>query len=371
MTDFFFPDVVRPFPYIYTLNEFVNSILETENVQLQQQLKVGDHTFIAGFDYLAGATNYHSIDSYVYYRPPFYYITTFNDRFSPPDSYTTAYARDYWRICPQLLAELGISGDFVTSSRLDFARSISSATANPLMGLDYEIDKSNTLRLAYQGYVIGHPLSNSSIAPSEVAGFPSQINTDDGSKVKELGVAWESQWNPKTFTVLRLQAYRIDDPQYNIYSTIIDDRTERFEGSLIVNRLLTPSLGLRAGVAGKLLSLNDPYLFLAGDFTEIDGTVGLWYTHPSGWFASIVDTVVSQDLGGLSNKFFEQQQADLGNPFNLVDITIGKYFANKRGYASLALTNVFNQHFFYQIEPDALGTFSPDRQIMFRMALYF
>src|SRR5208337_2649422 len=107
--------------------------------------------------------------------------------YNPPDRVTSIYVRDYWRICPQILVELGISGDLVSSSRFDFPDSISSTTANPLVGIDYEIDKSNTLRFAYQGYINGHPLLNPSIAPSEVAGFPSQVNADDGSKVKELG----------------------------------------------------------------------------------------------------------------------------------------------------------------------------------------
>ena len=69
-----------------------------------------------------------------------------------------------------------------------------------------------------------------------------------------MGVAVE----PLTFTVLRLQAYRIDDPQFDLHSNIINWRTERLEGSFTVNRLLTSSLGLSAGVGGKLVSLNAP-----------------------------------------------------------------------------------------------------------------
>jgi len=370
-TDYFNPFVEKPFPYIYPLSQYTNSTLDDKDVQLQQQLKIGDHTFIAGFDYLTGNFNYHGIDSYVFYFSPYYYIYTFDDQYNPPDRDTSVYLRDYWRICPQLLAELGVSGDFVTSSRYGFANSISSSTANPLVGLDYEINKSNTLRLAYQSYVIGHPYTSASIAPSEVAGFPSQLNADDGSKVKELGVAWESQWNSKTFTVLRLQAYRVDDPQYSPQIYVIDDRTERLEGSFIVNRLLTSSLGLSAGITGKIMSLDDPFLNLAGDFNEIDVTVGLSYMHPSGWFASIKDTVVHQDLCGLSNESLALTQADLGNPFNLLNIQFGKFFANKRGFASLELNNVLNQHFFYEIEPDALWSFSPDREIILRVAFYF
>ena len=196
----------------------------------------------------------------------------------------------------------------------------------------------------------------------------------DGSKVKELGFAWESQWNPFTFTVLRVQAYRIDNPQFDLNSNIFNWRDERFGSSFIVNRLLTSSLGLSASVGGKLTALNAPPNTVTsptGDFDEIDGAVALSYMHPSGWFASIKDTVVYQDIGGLSDQSLVQTQAGMGNPFNLVDITFGKYFENKRGFASLELSNIFNQHFFYQTEPVALWNFYPDRRIMFRVGLYF
>jgi hypothetical protein len=277
--------------------------------------------------------------------------------------------------------ELGISGDFISSYRFGYPDSISSSTANPVVGLNYEIDKSNTLRFAYQGYVSAHSSFNSSIAPSEVAGFPSMINVAgfDGSKVKELGFAWESQWNPLTFTVFRLTAYRIDDPQFVENPNMIDWRIEHFDGSFTVNRLLTSSLGLSAGVAEKIVSMAAPIgapseIFATGNFNEISGNAALSYMHPSGWFASIKNTVVHQHLGGLSDPYdtsLVQHQKELGDPFNLVDITFGKYFANKRGYAQLAITNVFNQHFCYETEEIALDQFYPDREIIFRVGLYF
>jgi len=338
------------------------------NVQLQQQLKLGNHTFIAGFDYFGGSLDY----------------ATFIDNFprpflpgNPPDRATSGYLRDYWHICPQLLLELGVSGDSVSNARIapifDYPRPISSATVNPLVGLNYEIDKSNTLRFAYQSYVNGHYLLNNTIAPSEVAGFPSWINADDGTKVRELGFSWESQWNPKTFTVLRMQADRIEDPEYFPYPEVADCRIESFTGSFAVNRLLTSSLGLAASVSGKKVSQDFPIYLLptTGDFSEIFGSVLLSYMHPSGWFASIQDRVVYQDLGGLSDKSYAQKQAEMGNPFNLVDISIGKYFDNKRGFAQLAITNIFNQHFFYEVEPVELWNFYPDREIIFTVRIYF
>jgi hypothetical protein len=276
---------------------------------------------------------------------------------------------------------LGISVDSVSNARFlevqDFSQPISSISANPLIGLNYEINQSNTVRLAFQSYVNDHFLLNaSSIAPPEVAGFPSWVNADDGTQVKDFGLLWESQWDPKTFTVLRLEADRIEDPEYSLNTpknVVFDYRDESFGGSFTVNRLLSSCLGLSAGLSGKRVSLSAPpnvgNIGSTGDYIELSGDVQLKYQHPSGWFASIKDTVVHQDLGGLSD--LSLKQAEFGNPFNLVDIGIGKYFDNKRGLVQLTITNIFNQHFYYQLEPVELSNFYPDREILFSLRLFF
>jgi tetratricopeptide (TPR) repeat protein len=367
------------YPYYFD-NMYWHDSEDFNNVQLQQRLKLGDHTLIGGFDYFTGSLDYfyHEWYSFTYGPPP---INITKSYLETPDRATSVYVRDYWRICPNLIAELGISGDFISSSRSGYPASISSSTANPLVGLNYEIDKSNTLRFAYLSYVNDHSFFTGSLAPSEVAGFPSMVNAAgfDGSKVKELGFAWESQWNPLTFTVFRLTAYRVDDPQFVEYPYEFDWRLEHFDGLFTVNRLLTSSLGLSAGVAGKIVSMRAPMgvpseIFATGNFNEISGNIALSYMHPSGWFASIRDTVVHQDLGGLSDPgdpSLAQHQKQLGEPFNLVDITFGKYFANKRGSVSLAITNIFNQHFCYEPELLAIEQFYPGREILFRLTLFF
>ncbi len=377
-TDAYFFSVADIFPFSYYDygTTYRRTIEDFKNIQLQQQLKVGDHTFIAGFDYLTGYLKYFYRDTGAFVYPDlsnFTFPYTIINDYNPPDRSTSIYVRDYWRICPQLLVELGVSGDFVSSSRFDFPNSISSDTPNGLFGLDYEIDKSNTLRFAFQSYVNGHSLLNSSIAPSEVAGFPSQLNADDGSNVKELGFAWESQWNQKTFSVLRVLADRIENPQYDVSSNIVDSRSERAGGSFTINRLLSPCLGLSAGVSGKVVRLASPSdtPFIKGDFSEIDGAVTLSYMNPSGWFGSISDTVAYQDLNGLSDKSLAPKQARLGDPFNLVNIAFGKYFDGKRGFVSVGITNVFNQHFFYETEPVALWSFYPDRSVIGTVGVFF
>ncbi len=356
----------------------IRDLVDYDTVQLQQQLKIGDHTFIGGLDYFTGSHRFFQdfqVDSDV----PFNSVENYHS----PYRATSFYVFDYWRISPQLLAELGFSGDITSSPRDGYPDSISSSTVNPSVGLNYQINTSNTLRLSYQSYVNTHTsVPAPSISPSEVAGFPSQVYADDGSHVKELGFAWESQWNPLTFTVLRLLANRVDSPEFSNVDTLLNVRTEGLGGSFSVNRLLTSALGLSVGVSGSLVSTDDPTQPLTGDFNEIDGIVTLSYIHPSGWFATIRDTVVHQDLSGLSDQSLAQKQADMGNPFNLFDITFGKYFANKRGYAALGITNLFNQHFYYQT--DSLAAFSlnpansfdlqpfyPDREVLAVVTLYF
>jgi len=362
------------FQYYLFGNYYRHTIQNFNNVQLQEQVKSGDHTIVAGLDYFSGSLDYYYRDRFFIFPPPFdyYYKYVIIDAYNPPDRATSVYVHDYWRINPRLLLELGISGDFISSSRGDFPNPITSDSPNGLFGINYEVNRSNTLRFAFQSYVNGHALLNQSIAPQQVAGFPSQVNADDGSKVKELGFAWESQWNPLTFTVLRLQAHHIDNPQYDPYNNLFISEADRVQGSFILNRLLTSSLGLSVGIAGKVVSLNSPETFLvSGDFSEIMGAAALSYMHPSGWFASIKDTMVNQELGGLSDKSLAKNQAQLGDPFNLVDFVIGKYFADKRGYASVQITNIFNQHFYYQTEPVALWSFYPDRAVMVNLGLYF
>jgi tetratricopeptide (TPR) repeat protein len=361
------------YPNPYRLYEYFRYIQDYDNVQLQQQLRIGDHNLMAGFDYF-NDTLYNYLFTWQRAGSP----PSSSEQFTPSESDTTLYLRDYWHIGSQLLVELGLSGDSVGSYRFGYSRSIYSTTINPAVGLDYEINKSNTLRCAYQSY-INHFSLSSTIAPSEVAGFPSEIDVDDGSKVKELGFSWESQWNPKTFTLLNLTGYRVDDPQFwPNHPGFVYDVTERLQGSFTVNRVLTSSLGLSAGIMGKGVSIDDKSITIAGDYRELSGNVKLSYQHPSGWFASIKDTVVQQSLGG-SLCGYTQAQSELGNPFNLVDISIGEYFDNKRGFAALSVLNVLNQHFYYQVEPSYLNApmsnvledFRPDREIVFSAGIFF
>ena len=78
-------------------------------------------------------------------------------------------------------------------------------------------------------------------------------------------------------------------------------------------------------------------------FSEFNAFLGLAYLHPQGWLARIKPLLVQQygDITG--------HKAD--NPFVILNLTLGRDFPNKRGFALFEFQNVFNSRPFYSLEP--------------------
>jgi tetratricopeptide (TPR) repeat protein len=338
---------------------------EFHNIQLQQQLILGNHTFMGGFDYFSGHLKYN--------RREFLLFSIFNtpvfssvllDNFRPPNRSFSFYLLDYWRLTPQLLAELGLSYDDTRNSRSGFGEAVSTSFWSPRFGLNYQVNANHTLRLVLQRSLNTHGLLAPLLAPAETASFPTLINVDDGSEVREAGLAWEAQWDPLTFSVLRLDANRIATPQFEV--SLVNDQLrenrvwwgwKRYTASFTLNRILSPSWGLALGVNGKKF---DPAIAGSHDFSELNSFLQLSFLHRSGWQALLRTFLVHQDL------------TDRGdNLFGLVDLRLGYEFPGKRGLASIEVTNLLDRHFYFQKEFVTLDALLPARRVLFRLAFYF
>ena len=365
---------------------------ELHNAQVQQQLIVGDHTLLGGFDYFTGhlkfrqqslsqglIKNYNNLTSTLFffgnpvatfanpYTVPVNFPFSFssNQAFRPPDRSYSFYLMDYWNIRRDLLLELGLFKDIAKSSRLGFAEPIYNNKWSPRLGINYQVNNAHTLRLALQENVNTHfllsPLTTS-LVPPEIASFPWQINVEDGSQIREAGTAWEAQWNTKTFSVLRLDALRVSRPAYE---TDFDGNPfrsnfmwKRYQASFTVNRILGQYFGLSLGALAKK---TDPTWIGFNDFKEYNSFAKLVFWHPSGWWAWINPFLVKQDL------------TDRGdNLFGLLNAQVGYQFPGKWGLAALEVTNLLNRHFFYDKDPPSgLDVIFPQRRIMFKLALFF
>ncbi|EHJ47605.1 FecR protein [Solidesulfovibrio carbinoliphilus subsp. oakridgensis] len=346
------------------------------SLQAQQQLILGDHTLLVGADHFGGELDYlrKSRDFYVYYARILNDVSA-NYHYNPADRAGSVYAMDYWQLAPGLVAEIGLGYDAVASSRFGWPDPIERQLVSPRFGLNWQMTADHTLRLAFQRYLNTHTLFQSVIQPSEVAGFPGRLNADDASQITEFGAAWEAQWDEKTFTVARAAYHRVQNPQYDPYASYdreIDATVSRYMVTLGLNRILLPSLGLSAfGVAKRLLpdestARRNP----EEDFFEADGILAVNYLHPSGFGAGISGTAVHQFYfdNRYQNIYGERRTETL---FGLLGAQVSYQFPGKRGFVSVAGTNLTGTRFTYQHEAVTLDSFYPDRQILFKIGWFF
>jgi hypothetical protein len=364
------PDVFNVFGIPVDMYEYVQRRQDQEyyNAQVQQQLILGNHTFIGGFDYFSGKYKDRLYDLFLFnLRGTPFSLSFFNQRdIRPPNHSYSFYLMDYWRLTNQVTAELGVFKDFTKNSRAGYASPVSTSLWSPRLGLNYQVNSQHTLRLALQRHLSTHNIITPILAPGEVASFPWLINVDDGSLVREVGLAWEAQWDTRTFTVLRLDGLRVDNPQFNPFA-LGDQRIwlgyKRYLAHLTLNRILHPAWGLSCGVVGKRVTFDQFFQAFNPNFkafTEFDAFLGLSFLHHTGW------------QGGISAALAHQSFSDRNNNlFGLVNLRFGKEFDHKRGFFSLEVNNLFNRHFFYMMEPVSLVTVFPSRQVIFRLGLYF
>ena len=85
-------------------------------------------------------------------------------------------------------------------------------------------------------------------------------------------------------------------------------------------------------------------------------------TPRAGWLG--VKPILVQQFGQIQG-----HQAD--NPFVILNLTLGREFPNKRGFALLEFQNLFNRRPFYSLEPNRNLEFANQRRILFRLGFYF
>jgi hypothetical protein len=354
------------------------------NIQAQQYFRasfLGQHSLIGGFDYLTGPAvrqrfTQTTLDIIAGFpMPP---VVTQTDYRSPQWNYSF-YLLDYWRLYKDLVVELGLFKDFNKTVTPYYQENIYQSRWSPRFGVNYQFGVDGTqhvLRAAVGRFLNTHWLTQPLLVPSETAGFPWTIDSYSGAEIRQAGGSWEAQWDAKTFTVLRLNALRVSTPTFVIndmgFEQPIWQTWKRYQASLVLNRILFDSLGLSAGVMGKRVIPDLSYEAQETDwpnftnlrgFSEFNAFLGLAYLHPQGWLARLQPLLVQQ-YGNITG-----HKAD--NPFLILNLTLGRDFPDKRGFALFEIQNLFNRRPFYCLEPLRDLEFSNQRRYFFRLGLYF
>ncbi|WP_043645229.1 TonB-dependent receptor domain-containing protein [Fundidesulfovibrio putealis] len=344
------------------------------NIQLQQQVTLGDHSLVIGGDVFSSILRYRMNQHFIVpLLPSLASISTNNmDHW---ERSITVYAMDYWHIKPNLILELGVSGEFATTPRFGFATQIEDAIPGFRFGLNWEATPKDMLRLGVQRYLNTHITLQPMLQPAEVAGFPTRVNADDGSRVVEAGISWERQWDDKTFTVLRGDFHHIENPQFDplqSYDRKIWLITDRYLVSASVNRVLTPYLGANLIAQAKWLERGDAAAkrFPETHFAEFAAGGGLNFLYKNGIGASVSGLLVKQTFPDTAARDLLGRHRD-ESVFGLLNAGISYEFPGKAGFVSLEGRNLLDVKFSYQREPVALDAFVPSRQILFRLGFNF
>jgi hypothetical protein len=137
---------------------------------------------------------------------------------------------------------------------------------------------------------------------------------------------------------------------------------KRYQASMVLNRILTTSLGLSLGVMGKRVVPDYSFSPALEAYSEFNAFIGVAYMSQQGWLARVKPLLVQQ-FGNIPGR-----KAD--NPFVVMNLTLGREFPNKRGFALFEVQNLFNRKPFYSVEPLRSLEFSTDRRFLFRLGLY-
>jgi tetratricopeptide (TPR) repeat protein len=347
--------------------------------QLQGQFILGKHTLLAGYDYFTGPIMNHTKVLPYFIIPDFGVLPlgTFYSFNGPSEKTYTLYLMDYWRATPWMVVEMGLFRDIARNGSGAGDRTFNNLLWSPRLGLNIMINPQHTVRMALMRYLDTHQIDNPLLVSTELAGLPWVEDVITGSEVRQVGADWEAQWNDKTFTVLGFSATRASTPRF--FPAALSDGTQyvyigwktwrRYQGTAFLNRILTNWLGLRVGVIGKRVFPDQAYKIdnNLDDFTEVNGLVSLSFLTPKGWQGGITNRVVYQYVRNRSTELFD-----------LATLRFGKELANKRGLITIEVTNLFNRHFYYRLEPTYFAgnfantqEFFPARRIIGKVQLWF
>ncbi len=349
------------FPFVASLNTALNIDREYDNVQVQQHLVVGSHTFIAGANLFESNFNYRQLLT-ITIPGLFSLELPFSSR--PPERATTFYLVDYWRLHQNVLVELGLLREEAKSPRAGWDEALYASLWSPRLGLSVQLNGRHTLRLAVQRHLNTHYLLQPLLLSSQIAGIPWLVDSDNGSEIRQAGGAWEAQWNPRTFTVVRLDALRVATPNLDrdpLDRAFHSYRTwQRYQGSVTLNHILSPAWGLSVGTLVKRVVPDVALQETVTDYWEVDPFLRLAFLHRDGWLGRLGTFLVYQRLKNRADGFFPQ-----------VNLLLGKELAHKRGLVTLEVDNLFNRRAYYALEPGRNPEFYPCRRFLARLALYF
>ncbi|MFC1588797.1 tetratricopeptide repeat protein [Pseudomonadota bacterium] len=329
-----------------------------DQLQLQYIAKLDNHQLIAGVNGFSGKTKLKYGNEYarVVDRsliPPFVIleIETLDPSYELDINFISAYVQDNWKINDDLAIEAAVYVDKMENMDVewDSVNSMWNITPwkldkiNPRLGLIWDINTRNTVRLAAFQYML--PFVSSRLDPVDVAGVPIFRNTEEGAVIKEVDLAWEYEMEAG---MISFGIFHLDK---EIPSSTVALEGEIDGAEITFETLITTTTGLSANY--KYSSIENQSM---PSLNRHDGlfTIALRNQQANGF--SI----------GIQNSYrvmvFDNDRES--ENINILDMDIGYEIGDKNANVSLEVRNILDEEFNWVVDQFVINGRNPAREIL-------
>lgn len=268
-----------------------------------------------------------------------------------------------------LVWTFGLSYQQYEEDAIDFDR------LNPKLGLTWDITAALQLRAAYAEVVKPALAGNRTLEPTQIAGFNQLFDDANATRSTRYGIGIDWQPHERLYLGGELSRRQLEQPVFIGDEALFEDRDEWLHRAYAY---WTPTARWGLSLETIYDRYESPDDAINPDLPREVRTVSVplraQYFHPSGWFGGVGVTYVEQTLRRSELSLLPEGDSE----FAVVDLAVGYRFQHRRGSASLAVQNLFDETFDYQDDSfrefqdePATGPYSPERTLLGRITLSF
>jgi len=343
-----FPDTDFERPYTQFQLQYIHKIP-------QHQIMAGSFFYTGKFEYKSFISRAINANGIITPLPPIF--DTLIDT-NQEMQFQSLYLSDNFQVTPDISLEAALYWDHMRNVNPTTDVDWRLKKINPRLGVIWKPTPENTFRLAGFRHLL--PFISSRIDPTDIAGIPIARNATEGSQTEEFDISWEHEWETG-FLATNLYSlrtnYRFKERVGN--QTTWDSQKGKLTGIEIdYNQLILSYAGLAAEY--RYIEAENKALATA-DRQEHRLKLGLRLVYPNGFSAGIDQTYRNIEF---ENRGYTEH-------IWITDMDVGYEFPGKKGVLTLALKNLFDQHFNWVTDRFTLKGRAPERQATASFSLYF
>ncbi len=298
-------------------------------------------------------------------------LTTIFDEpflFDSTVKHTNLYLYTHWNFPDKFVWTAGVSGDFFKGGPLD----LDVQQANPKFGVTWTPLEGTTFRAAAFRTLKRTLLTDQTVEPTQVAGFNQFFDDNNATDAWRYGIGLDQKLTEKLFTGVELSKRELDIPSAN-YIPPFDNVLLKSEERLIRFYFYWaphPRFAIGPEYQYEVTKFGPELPAFGIDRLETHRFgLGVSYFHPSGFFAQVRPTFVSQDG---SFRVEPNDPVFTGDSqFIVLDASIGFRLPKRLGLIELVAKNLFDESFHFQDTDPNNPQITPRRLLMGRWTLSF